>query len=80
MVQVWKLHVLVSKARAQPTKVAGHGAPVKVPDAMTLQLLPSQWIGGPEVAQQPSHTLARNFPDPEEAQNVVYSVGVEVPA
>ncbi len=32
------------------------------------------------MAQQPSHTIAGNLPDPEEAQDVVYSVGMEVSA
>ena len=32
------------------------------------------------MAQQPSHTIAGDLPDPEEAQDVVYSVGVEVSA
>ena len=47
---------------------------------MAFQLLLGQGVGGPEVAQQAGHAVPRNFPDPEEAQDVVYSVGMEVPA
>lgn len=47
---------------------------------MAFQLLLGQGVGGPEVAQQASHAVPRDFPDPEKAQDVVYSIGMEVPA
>jgi hypothetical protein len=54
--------------------------PVKVPDAVALQLLASERIGWPEMAQQACGAVPRDLPDPEKSQDVVYPVGVEVSA
>ena len=47
---------------------------------MRLQLAARDGVRGPEVAQQAQRAVARDLPDAEEAQDVVYPVRVEVPA
>ncbi len=55
-------------------------SPVKIPDAMCLQLLACDGMGGPEMAQQAQCAIPRNLPDAEKAQNVIYPICVEIPA
>jgi len=55
-------------------------SPVHVPDAAALQLAAADGDGRPEVAQQARRALRRDLPDPEEAQHVVYSVRMKIPA
>lgn len=52
--------------------------PVDVPQPLGFQPCPGRWYAGPEVAQQPCHTIPGDLPDAEEAQYVVDPVGVEV--
>lgn len=42
-------------------------SPVEIPDALCLELLAREGVGGPEVAQQAQRAVARNLPDAEEA-------------
>ena len=62
-----------------PLEIQG-SLPVKVPDAVALQLFSGERMGRPEVAQQACAAHPRDLPDPEEAQDVVNPVSMEVPA
>ena len=55
-------------------------SPLDVPNASGLQLAALYRYRGAEVAQQASCAGPWDLPDAEEAQDVVYPVGVEVPA
>mmetsp|Transcript_13105 Transcript_13105/g.39670 ORF Transcript_13105/g.39670 Transcript_13105/m.39670 type:complete len:245 (+) Transcript_13105:2656-3390(+) len=52
--------------------------PIDVPDAVRLQLITTDGDGWPEVAQQPRGAVTRNFPDAEESQHMINSVGVKI--
>lgn len=54
--------------------------PVKVPDALALQLLAPEWQRGAEVAQQPSDAAGGDLPNAEESKDVVDAVRMEIPA
>ena len=54
--------------------------PVKVPDALGLQLLPGEGQGVPEMPQEAHCTVPRNLPDAKKPEDVVYPVCAKVPA
>ena len=55
-------------------------APVKVPDALCLQLLPGEGQGVPEMPQEAHRTVPRDLPDAKKSEDMVYSICAKVPA
>ena len=55
------------------------GLPVNIADAMLIEIISRVRNGRTKMSQEPCAAAAWNLPNPEEAKDMVYPVGMEVP-